>query len=217
MNKISRKKYERRHIRRDPVQEMHHKRALEHIRAHQIIDNDAMATSPSSMEATHGRSPIGLPCIYPQFEIGDRCFSLFISACSLGVIAHFIKEDSPINGDDIAQYLENKLKPMLMDDSFGLWDNAKVHKTQRTLLALESTFRGRYMFAAPYSPHLKPVKRIFILIRNYLKDNEELALANPVVALNNAVQLYSINGPEGYKCQEFFAFYDINYDIAHLI
>jgi len=101
-NNISRKKGQRIHIRRCPVQETYHMRAVEHKRAIDLIDNDAMCTAPSTMEENYGRSPIGEVCEMPQFEIGGRTFSLFASVCTLGVLAYMIKEDAPINADDIS-------------------------------------------------------------------------------------------------------------------
>jgi transposase len=215
-NRISRKKVERRHIRRDPVQQMHQMRAVEHIQGYRFVDTDAMCTAPKTMEEEYARSPIGEVCEVHQIEIGDRTFSLIASACYLGILAHFIKEDSPVDSEDIVNYMDNILAPKLMPNAFGLIDNAKVHKSPRALLAIERAFNGNYIFSAPYSPHLKPIERIFKLVRDYLKENEDFAIANPIAALTNAMEKYSINGPDGHKCKEFFALYDRNYDIAHL-
>lgn len=175
-----------------------------------------MGTSPKTMEEEYARSPVGEVCEVPQIEVGDRTFSLIASACYLGIVAYFIKEYSPVDAEDIVNYMDNILAPKLMPNAFGLIDNAKVHKSPRALLAIERAFNGNYIFSAPYSPHLKPIERIFKLVRDYLKENEELAIENPIAALTNAMEKYSINGPDGHKCKEFFAFYDRNYDIAHL-
>jgi len=214
--KVSLKVGEKRNIRRSKLQAYHLMRLVEHYRKEQFVSSDGMCSADKYMCKSKGRAPTNERAYLPQFKIGKRTFSLYASACSRGILCWKIFEDAPVNGNDIYVYLRENLAPCLENQHVGIFDNAKVHKKDICVIEMERIFAGKYVFCSPYSPHLNPIERVFSLIRNYLKSNEEYARLNPVEAINAACLKYSVNGPEGDTCSKFFDLYERNYELAHI-
>jgi transposase len=182
----------------------------------QIISSDAMATGEKYMARRSSRSLIGEPAFLPQFKIGVRTFSLIASVSYLGILCWKIYEDRNVNADDVQIYLKETLEPFIENHHFGIFDNAKVQKTDICVIEMERIFNGNYAFLSPYSPDFNPIERVFSLIRRYLRSNEQYAVLHPVEALNAACRKYSVSGPDGHVCGEFFNLYESNYDLAHI-
>lgn len=156
------------------------------------ISIDETSNDPESFKMRYGYSPIGEECIVNQFIIGGRSFSTICAACPLGIRYYRIKEG--INtGDDFIDFLE-ELSFHLVAEDFGILDNCSIHKRDDVRVELERVFQGDYLYIAKYSPHLNPIERIFALVKNHIRDNEEEALVNPEAFLNRAFTRFSVGG-----------------------
>ena len=68
-------------------------------------------------------------------------------------------------------------------------------------------YNGTYNFLSPYSAFGNPIERGFSLIRSYIKRNYAMALANPILVLNNAFEEYSTFGKLGHRCRSHWSLY----------
>jgi transposase len=48
---------------------------------------------------------------------------------------------------------------------------------------MEEVFDGYYIFAAPYSPDLKPVERLFAEVKDLLRYREDEAMLHPIATI----------------------------------
>ena len=53
---------------------------------------------------------------------------------------------------------------------------------------------GQYFFVPKYSPHLKPIEPCFALVKQYIRQNEEIAKRDPIAFINLAFQRFAIGG-----------------------
>ena len=84
------------------------------------------------------------------------------------------------------------MRPLLADGAYGIFDNSKIHHVLRSRILLEDVFQGLYRFVPPYSPNLKPIEPCFALVKNWLRQNENEALLNPLLYINRAFDIHSI-------------------------
>ena len=92
-------------------------------------------------------------------------------------------------------------------------DNARTHKTVSSIQSLNRAFVGLWLFSSPYSPFFKPVENGFKLVKEWLRDHEDEALANPIEMINRAFFLFSSRGPNGRVCRNFWNIYLENNEI----
>ncbi len=60
---------------------------------------------------------------------------------------------------------------------------------------MEQCLGVRYFFVSPYSPELKPIERIFSLIRSWIRDHEaEVDPNDPIALIERAFELHSVRG-----------------------
>jgi hypothetical protein len=207
----SRKKVEHRNINKCPIQQAAFMEEMGHVHKSIIFDTDGMSAAPKTMLQEYGRSKVGTRCYYPQFVISGRTFSVLATACCIGINYYKIFENKMIGHEEFVGYME-ELGDYLPDGSYGIIDNAATHKHYLSLIALNTTFHGLYSFASPYSPELKPIEKVFALIRKHIQRNSAFAQLNPRQALVNAFEEYSVHGPSGHLCCNFFNTYERNYN-----
>jgi hypothetical protein len=74
-------------------------------------------------------------------------------------------------------------------------DNARYHHTDKARATLEDIFRGQYAYAPAYSLRLKPVEKLFALVKAWLREHEVAATNNPVLWLNRAFEQFEVGSP----------------------
>ena len=132
---------------------------------------------------------VNTPWVLDQIYINGVNYSTQASAGPLGFKCWSIY-DTIIKEEEVQDYLRNVLEPLIIPGvSFGLFDNASNQKTLGARLAMEEVFEGRYCYVPPYSPHLKPIERMFKLVKQYIQDNEDRAVQNPLGVINEAFTL----------------------------
>jgi transposase len=139
---------------------------------------------------------MGNPCILTQIVLDNRHFSVIAAYTMAGFLCWNIIEGS-VTAENFQIFLNTTLLPFIGETSMGLIDNATIHKTLGTLLTLNQVFGGHYMFSPAYSPDMKPIERGFADIKRWLREHEWEASRNPLLFINNAFELYSVNGIRG--------------------
>ena len=174
-----------------------------------FVDIDEMASSPESFLERYGWAPIGDDAIRVQIVIGSHRYCVIAAYTPFGFICWEIYTDENIDAVKFQEFLNGRLRLALRPRLFGLIDNARIHKTEESLQALEVEFNGRYMFSVSYCPIDKPIERGFSCVKKYIRDNEIAALNSPIRMINEAFQLYSVFGERG-DCayNHFKTYYD---------
>ena len=170
-----------------------------------LVDVDETLCTQSEFERKYGWSPQGEEAHQYQLRIGTRTFSTIAAYTTVGFIAWAIYEGT-VTHVEVEHFLVEYLQPVLSDRSMCILDNATVHKTESTQATLEAVCQGKYLYCPPYSPELKPIEKGFSLVKKYVRENENVALTDPIAYINNAFELYSIRGERGQTgtCYLFF-------------
>jgi len=153
----------------------------------------------------YGYAPEGEPALARQIYIGTRAFSVIAAMGVYGFVCWTIFEEN-LNHTHVEEFIRTKVQP-LMHGQRGLVDNAGSHHANDVRAALDAAFNGQWLYASPYSPHLKPIERGFSLIKGFLRDHEDEAVINPVVWINHAFERYSVGGMHGHSCFGFWNAY----------
>ena len=93
------------------------------------------------------------------------------------------------------------------EEDHGIFDNSNTHRTVSVINEINRVYNSTYNFLSPYSALGNPIERDFSLIRSYIKRNYELALATPILVLNNAFEEYSTFGKLGHRCRNHWSLY----------
>jgi transposase len=110
---------------------------------------------------------------------------------------------------EVVSFIHNKLAPVLPRGAFVIIDNASNQKHPSVAEALESCTHGRYMYASPYSPELKPVERAFSMVRGWIRSHE-LEATSEREALLLIHREYAVDGPLRHHCYKLFDLYRVN-------
>ena len=202
-NNITRKKFELRHFRRCPIARINFMYRLACFNPDSIIDIDETPFNKDEINEDRGYSPRGQRAYKTQIVIQGKNYSILAASCSKGFLCWAIY-DIPITSKIFIEFLDIYLRPMLMNSHVGLLDNAAIHKTNNSWDKLDEIFNGRFLYSSPYSPDLKPIEKCFSLVKSKLKELEYEATMHPIRTINMVMEIYSINGPEGHKCNNFW-------------
>lgn len=193
-DQISRKVAEHRNILRDDVAGAKWCNRVAWVDPMDCIDIDGTSNSRETFLCKYGRSKIGEPCVLPQIRIGSKSYSTLAACSPLGFIAWRIFE-IPVTSEMFCEYLTEVLEPhIIRGRTVCFIDNAAIHKTELSLLTLEEIFDGLFYLSPAYSPHFKPIEHAFKLIKDYIRDHEQEALADPVAFIHHAFSLYGVGG-----------------------
>ena len=127
-----------------------------------------------------------------------------------GIEAYDFIEHGTFDSDRFIQFIEEKCVPVILPGDIGLIDNASIHSTAESKEALDMAFDEDWTFCPTYSPRLKPIERIFGLIKGYLRDHEIEALLDPEGWIIKAFERYSCTGSHGHVVKNFWNVYYYN-------
>ena len=96
----------------------------------------------------------------------------------------------------VEEFIRECLAPHVAANSWGTIDNAGSHHKPNILAALDEAFNGKWYFCAKYSPFLKPIEKLFYLVKSYIQAHEVEALAYPITWINEAFEEYAVAGPQ---------------------
>ena len=202
-NNITRKKFELRHFKQCPIERINFLYRISCYEPHMIIDIDETPFNKAEINEDRGYAPKGKRAYKTQIVINGKTYSILAAACSRGFLCWAIY-DIPITSEIFVDFLDKYLVPLLLEGSVGLIDNAAIHKTKESWKKMDEIFHGNWLYSSPYSPDLKPIEKCFSLIKSKLRELELEAIIRPIRTINRVIEMYSINGPEGHKCQGFW-------------
>lgn len=206
---LSRKIMTRRHFLCDDAEIEEFFDRIAHESVLSFVDIDETASSPDTFRKKYGWSPEGEECRKTQIVIGSRSFSTIAAISPYGVIAWEIFEGT-ISQEEFVHFLSYRLQSRLPPNSVGIIDNAKIHHTEDSRESLEKLFDGNFYYSPRYSPHVKPIERLFSLVKRALRENEDAAVADPISAINEAFELFEIGGPRCNAVYNLWRMYFIN-------
>ena len=179
----SRKVLERRHRDANPLAQLSYMEDLASRNVSSLKDIDEMNISPTDFNLRFVYAPVGDSAVRQQIVIGSRSFSAIAMIGIHGVEAYDIFEAGTIDGIIFSEFIVNNRYP----DEIGILDNASIYRTDAARDAMELAFDGDWTYCAPHSPQLKPIERVFALIKGYLRANETDALLDPTFWINKSI------------------------------
>lgn len=209
---MTRKVLQRVHHLRNPVLRAAYMARVAQVHHSRLVDIDETTSSQKEFLQRYGYAPRGNVAVKTQFHINGRSFSSICAYSALGVLAFKIVENS-INSEVFQSFLENELAGALLPNMVGLFDNAQIHHTPPVRGVMEQIFEGRYLFAAPYSPDLKPVERLFAVVKNLLRDKEDEAVQDPFGVLTECFTMFMPGGPKAHMAENHFRLYRDNHNV----
>ena len=83
----------------------------------------------------------------------------------------YVYSSGTITAEHFMHFLNTRVRPMLLEDSYGIFDNARIHTTMNSRrIVVEKVFAEQYYFCPPYSPHLKPIEPCFALEKQWIRE-----------------------------------------------
>lgn len=204
--KLTRKALQRVHRAQEPTQIQTFLERAAPFPAGSWMDIDEMKQVEEDFLQHRGYAPEGEPAVAAQFKIGDRAFSVIAAMVPAGFAAWTIFDEN-VTSMHVENFITTKVAPLAYGKR-GLLDNATTHHNPNVYAAMDAAFAGQWLYCSPYSPHLKPIERGFNLIKQYIQDHEVEAVNDPVKWINKAFQIYSVLGPRGGRCRNFFNTYE---------
>ena len=159
--------------------------------------------TPAEFEAYYGYAPEGERAIRTQFTIGNRSFSA-IAMLGVDFLEALHVEEGTINSNIFCAFVDSI---RCEDGDIAILDNAAIHKTAAAFRSLDRAFHGRYTCCAPYSPHLKPIEKLFGKVKKYLRDHEQQALLDPLHWINKAFDMFRYGGERQHEIRPLWRGY----------
>ena len=117
-----------------------------------------------------------------------------------------------LNQEHFSAFLDQSVRLLIAPDAVGVFDNARIHHTLASRLMLEDVFDNNYYFLPVYSPHLNPIEPYFALVKEWIRNNEEESLADPVHYINMAFNQFSVCGLRAGSVLGHFNLYIANHE-----
>ena len=182
-----------------------------HINPERWVDIDGCAQGKEDYFCRYGYAPKGTDCVMNQMIIADKTYSTMAAVTCDGFLCWQIF-DVPVDADMFSAFVEDHLRLFVSADSVAMLDNAKIHKTLQSRIALERCFNGDYFYCAKYSPHLKPIEKCFALVKAHIRENEIEATLDPLNFINSAFELFKIGAVRAHcirgHWKDYFALHD---------
>ena len=147
-----------------------------------------------------------------QFQIDGRQYSSIAAYSSIGLIAYRVVEGC-INAEIFQSFLEEEVNQGMLPGMKGLFDNAAIHHTPIVRGCMEEVFDGFYIFAAPYSPDLKPVERLFAEVKDLLRYREDEAVLHPIATISLILYLFRPGNLHSAMAENHFRIYRENHEM----
>ncbi len=120
--------------------------------------------------------------------------------------------EGTINSTVFTQFIDTQVATVLQHGEIPILDNALIHKTAEAQRALNNASHGRHTFCSPYSPTLKPIERLFGMVKKYLRDNETVAIGDPLVWINRAFDMFRYGGSRQHEIRPLWNIYFRNHE-----
>ena len=211
-NNFTRKVMQRVHYLRDPVKRAAYMENAAPFHYSLLVDIDETLCTWKEFLQRYGYAPAGEVAVRTQFRINGRHFSAVCAYSPIGLIAYRVVEGT-IDSDIFQSFLLNEVAAVIVPGTVGLFDNAAIHHTQVVRGVMENVFDGMYLFAAPYSPDLKPVERLFAEVKDLLRYREDEAVLDPTGIISECFDLFRPGGPQAGMAMNHFRIYRDNHNM----
>jgi hypothetical protein len=197
---LSRKKSKIEHRDLDPALQLEFLDEIGHIDPSSLVDIDGTMQRPKDFGSHFAWSRVGSPAIRQQIVICNTTYPIMAAFSMSGFLCWKIYAEE-VSGEEVADFVNNSVRPMLDDFSFGILDNASNQKCDLAHKALELVFGGRFMHVTPYCPRLKPIEPAFGLVKRFIKKHEREGERDPIGLINRAFRHYSFLGDGRDACK----------------
>lgn len=92
-------------------------------------------------------------------------------------------------------------------------DNAAIHHTVFVKGTMDEVFDGYYLFAAPYSPDLKAVERLFAEVKDILRLREDEAVLKPIATISEVFDSFRPGMLHSGMAHDHFRIYRQNHEM----
>ena len=209
--KITRKVLERSHYLRCPIKRLAYLNNCAPFHFTRFVDIDETLSTWKEFLQKYGYAPKGEVALKTQYQINGQHYSSICAYSAMGVLAFRVVEDY-IDGDVIQSFLENEVAFAVQPGMICLLDNAAIHHTPVVRGTVHSVFDGMYLYAAPYSPDLKPVERLFAEVKDILRDMEDEAVLDPIGTISSVFELCRPGQPKALMARNHFRMYRDNHN-----
>lgn len=148
---------EYRHINTDPTLGYEYLMSVAHVDPNYLVDIDETGTDLDDFGCSRGYSKVGEKYIRTQFVVRGKHYTAIAAACCRGFLSWRIF-DGPVTDEQFIEFL-NEMEASLDENSYGIIDNAAIHKTAAARTRLDEVFNGFYSLCAPYHFFLKPIEK----------------------------------------------------------
>ena len=125
----------------------------------------------------HGYAPRGTPVEDTRSSRGKyRSVSLIAARTSEGFTAPWLFTGT-CNAERFNDWIETHLSPQLSDQHVVIMDNARWHKTSRTVALITAT-GAKLLYLPPYSPDLNPIEHDFANIKKRWEYQQDQPIEN---------------------------------------
>ncbi len=197
-------------VHKDYIHQLDHLEAMAWLPSSQIVSFDGIHFKDSDNWAKYGYSLKNEPLSVLQIVIDGKAYAVHAAMTVHGFIAWEIF-DHDVYGIDVASFIRHRVAPLFGPNDYLLLDNARNHKTAEVIEALDTALGSRFKFNSEYSPELNPIEHGFSLVRSWIRTHEYQYACDHLGLINAAFFNYSVYGPEGYQCANFFNIYENNH------
>lgn len=173
-----------------------------------IVDVDETLSTVEEFLSKYGYAPRGEVAYRTQFCINGDHYSSVVAYTAIGVLTYRVKKGI-FDAENFTDFSEKEVADAILPNMVGLVDNAAIHKTAGTRNAMERIFGRCYEFS---SPDLKPVERLFAMVKHYLRDHEDESTSDPEGSIKAAFDMFRPGGPKAHHAANHFRMYADNHN-----
>lgn len=208
---ITRKVLERAHHLRCPIKRITYMNNCAPFHYSRFVDIDETLSTWKEFLQRYGYAPRGEVALKTQFRINGKHYSSICAYSAVGVLAFRVVEGY-IDGAVFQSFLEEEVANGVPPGMICLLDNAAIHHTPMVRGTIHNIFNGMYLYAAPYSPDLKPVERLFAKVKEILRDMEDEAVLDPIGTITMVFNLFRPGNPRSLMARNHFRLYRDNHN-----
>ena len=208
---VTRKVLERKHHLRCPLKRISYMNKCAPFHYSRFVDIDETLSTWKEFLQRHGYAPRGEVALKTQFRINGKHYSSICAYSAVGVLAYRVVEGY-IDGLVFQSFLENEVVNGVPPGMICLLDNAAIHHTPMVRGTIHNVFNGMYLYAAPYSPDLKPVERLFAEVKDILRDMEDEAVLDPIGCISRIFDMFKPGNEKALMARNHFRLYRDNHN-----
>ena len=196
-----------------PLDQADYYRKLEHIDPKYLADIDATPSSGHLLVPRYAYSEGSTRAVVPTFHLNGKMYSVMAIYTPRG-FADWEVIEGTITSTEVVRFFNDQVKRLYEDipQTVSLLDNASVHHTDEAFKAIDKVTDGQFQYSPCYGHRDKPVERGFSLVKTRVYDDVERASRDPVGAIIESLEYYSIRSPAGMAAFNHFRAFWCNHE-----